>query len=122
MVEFAFVVPFVALLILGAVDFGNAYETRSAMLNLANQAGRYAEVNSCAPCNGTQSIEHYVASLAGNNLQGSSGWLPYVVSKVGLPTTSGLSAQAIVRIESPYTQPPSSNANSQMPTSPACST
>lgn len=156
-VEFALMAPLVLVLILGAVDFGQGFDARSAMLNLANQAGRYAEVNSCAPC-GAQPIETYVKDNSGNNglINGSGGfgvappgatisfcfpagstgavgdslevnvsanynWLPYFASYVGLPTSSTISAQAIVRIEEPYIQPPSSNAYSQVSTPPACS-
>ena len=74
LVEFAFVLPLIMLLILGVIDFGRAFNYQNNLSSLANQAVRYAEVNSCAPCNG-QSIQDYIRGTADSNeLQnGSSG-------------------------------------------------
>jgi len=63
LVEFALVLPLVLLLILGAVDFGLAYNYKNDETHLANEAARFAVVNSCSPCGG-QPIETFVQSDA----------------------------------------------------------
>lgn len=74
LVEFALVLPVLIMLVLGAVDFGRAFNYKNDITAMANTAARYAEVNSCTPC-GNQSIEQYVASTAdsGELRSGSSG-------------------------------------------------
>src|SRR5829696_9006387 len=45
MVEFALVLPFVLLLVLGMLDLGKAMHYRNDMTHLANEAARFAAVN-----------------------------------------------------------------------------
>lgn len=45
MVEFALVLPFVLLLVLGMLDLGKAMHYRNDLTHLANEAARYAAVN-----------------------------------------------------------------------------
>jgi Flp pilus assembly protein TadG len=63
LVEFALVLPILLLLVIGIFDFGTALNQKNELNFLANTAARYAEVNSCAPCNG-QTIETYVKGTA----------------------------------------------------------
>ena len=63
LVEFAMVVPLLLLLVLGVADFGLAYNYKNDQTSMANQALRYAVVNSCTVCGG-QSIEDYVKTTA----------------------------------------------------------
>jgi TadE-like protein len=63
LIEFALVVPMLALLVLGIFDFGQAYNFKNDETSLANQALRYAEVNACSVCSGTP-IEDYVKTTA----------------------------------------------------------
>jgi Flp pilus assembly protein TadG len=78
LVEFTLVIPVILLVVLGFVDFGLAYNYKNDETSLANQAARFAVVNTCAPCaaGSGQSIESYVKSTADdNNLQnGGSGF------------------------------------------------
>jgi hypothetical protein len=126
MVEFALILPILLVIILGVFDFGGAYNTKNDLNFLANQAARYAEVNSCAPCgSGSDPIATYVKTTADTNYlkdnvsicfslpPGSSGdvgdplqvkasapfnWLGFF-SNAGLPTGSTtLSSTVTVRI------------------------
>jgi hypothetical protein len=72
-VEFALILPILIMLVLGAVDFGRAFNYKNDMTAMANTAARFAEVNQCTPC-GSQSIEKYVASTADSGeLKSGSG-------------------------------------------------
>jgi hypothetical protein len=57
LVEFALVVPVMMICVLGIIDFGRAFNYKNNVTNMANQAARYVEVNTCAPCSATQSID-----------------------------------------------------------------
>lgn len=128
LVEFALVLPLVLLLIFGIIDFGKAFNYYNDETSLANQAVRFAEVNSCTPCNGA-SVETYVKGTAdttqlkngvtisfcgvkdNNNKWGIAGdavrakvtfpyqWLPYIVTKVGIPNTVTITSTVTGRIE-----------------------
>jgi hypothetical protein len=49
LVETAIAVPLLLLLVLGIVDFGKAYNYSNDLTHLANEAARYATVNTCIP-------------------------------------------------------------------------
>jgi hypothetical protein len=73
-VEFALVIPMFLLLVFGIINFGQAYNYKNEVTSLANQAARYAEVNSCAACGtGTNAIATYVESTAEPNLANGGG-------------------------------------------------
>jgi len=63
LVEFALVLPILLVLVIGIFDFGSAFNSKNDLNFLANTAARYAEVNTCVPCNG-QTIASYVKSTA----------------------------------------------------------
>ncbi len=66
LVEFAFVLPLLLLLVLGIIDFGKAFNFKNDETHLANQAARYASVNSCSACTAAgQTISAYIANQAG---------------------------------------------------------
>jgi hypothetical protein len=74
--EFALILPFLLILILGVVDLGRALGYKNDQTNLANTAARLAVVSSgtnCVPCAGGQSIGQYVLSTAPTELQNGSG-------------------------------------------------
>jgi hypothetical protein len=134
LVEFALALPLLLILILGALDFGNAYNYKNDETSLANDAARYGVVAYCGPC-GSQTIEQYIKSTAPNSLQNggpgigvrtpgmsvsfclpnSGTWgignpleanvtatyayLPYLIAKIGIPTTVTISSSAIEAIE-----------------------
>src|SRR6266536_3564927 len=52
LIEFALVLPLLLLLVLGVIDFGKAFNYKNDETHLANQAARYAAVNSCSACAG----------------------------------------------------------------------
>jgi Flp pilus assembly protein TadG len=65
LVEFALVLPFLLLVVLGMVDLGKAVAYWNDQTHLAGQAARYAAVNTCAPCNAAnQTINAYIPSQA----------------------------------------------------------
>jgi hypothetical protein len=64
LVEFAFVLPLLLLLIFGIIDFGKALNFKNDETHLANQAARYAAVNGCTACAGTK-LNTWIASQAG---------------------------------------------------------
>ncbi|MFL5963915.1 MAG: TadE/TadG family type IV pilus assembly protein [Gaiellaceae bacterium] len=130
-VELAVVLPVILILILAIVDIGKAYGYQNDETHLANEAARFAAVASCGSCptgiisdqvkhdappeleNGTGSIASpmsveicYPDGFAVGNpvratVTATYKWLPYLVSKVGLPTTVQIKASATSRIESP---------------------
>src|SRR5580658_9464141 len=74
LVEFALVIPMFLLLVFGIVNFGQAYNYKNEVTSLANQAARYAEVDSCAACgSGSNAIATYVESTAEPNLANGGG-------------------------------------------------
>jgi Flp pilus assembly protein TadG len=87
--EFALVVPFVLLLLLGLVDFGQAYNYKNDVTSLANEAARFASVNSCTPC-GSKSIEAYVKSNAeSRDLQNGGGQIAEPGVQISICFVSG---------------------------------
>jgi hypothetical protein len=127
-VELAVVLPVILILILAIVDIGKAYGYQNDETHLANEAARYAAVANCgsgcpavdlavkndAPGelkNGTGSIVAPVTvslcypqgSGSGNPVRATVTatyrWLPYLATKVGLPTTVAITATATSRME-----------------------
>ena len=140
--------PLLMLVLLGMIDFGIAFNYNNDETSLANQAIRFAVVNSCAPC-GTRASRNgvsrtYVKNNAdsGNLMHGGGGvgiqspgvtitfcttkagyaagqalavgdpltakvtarymFVPYLIAKVGIPSTVTISASVTQRVESPY--------------------
>jgi TadE-like protein len=92
LVEFALVLPLIAALVLAVLDFGRAFNYQNDLTSLANQAARFAEVDTCAPC-GAQSIQNYVQSTAdsGELRHGGGGTIgiapPGACINLSTPTT-----------------------------------
>jgi hypothetical protein len=63
LVEFALVLPIILSLVLGVLEFGQAFNDKNDLTNMANQAIRYAEVNSCSAC-GASKVESYIPTTA----------------------------------------------------------
>lgn len=72
LVEFALIVPLLLLLVFGIIDFGKAFNFKNDETHLANQAARYAAVNSCNAC-----------TAAGKNL---NTWIPTQANATQLQT------------------------------------
>jgi hypothetical protein len=134
-VELAVVLPVILILILAVVDIGKAYGYQNDETHLANEAARFAAVASCGSgCPGIiaqvkldapPELEHGTGSIAspgmsveicypdgfavGNRVRATVtatyNWLPYLVSKVGLPNSVQITASATSRIESPTPVP-----------------
>jgi Flp pilus assembly protein TadG len=89
MVEFALILPILLAIIIGIFQFGVAYNQKNDLNFLANSAARYASVNACAPCTGTQKIPDYVTSTSDNaHLQSTMSitfCLPSGTNSVGDP-------------------------------------
>jgi Flp pilus assembly pilin Flp len=64
LIEFALVLPLLLLVIFGVVDFGKALAYKNDDVHLANQAARYAVVNSCAPCSAGQKLNAAIQAQA----------------------------------------------------------
>jgi hypothetical protein len=127
-VELAVVLPVILILILAVVDIGKAYGYQNDETHLANEAARYAAVAYCGDTcpaidtavrndapnelkNGTGSIVGPVSvtlcfpgTPADRNpvkatVTATYRWLPYLASKLGMPTTVTISASATARME-----------------------
>lgn len=101
-VEFALVLPFLALLVLGTVDLGRAFRLQSRLVNSAREGGVFAQfrpANVNVGCDGGRSIvdraldeDPDLATLPGFDVQvlkkdASGSLTPYV----GCKTTSSVS-------------------------------
>jgi Flp pilus assembly protein TadG len=73
LVEFALVLPFLAMLVFGTIDFGRAYRLENRLKNAAREGGRLAQISplavtntgTCAdPANITYAALHEEASAA----------------------------------------------------------
>ena len=66
LVEFALVLPFLLLVAFGMVDLGKAVSYWNDQTHLANQAARYAAVNSCSACSSSTppTISQYTRNQA----------------------------------------------------------
>jgi Flp pilus assembly protein TadG len=64
LVEFALVLPFLAILIFGAIDLGRTYELKNTLTNMAREGGSYAQYfPEAVDTNGTD------ACANGNNIE-----------------------------------------------------
>lgn len=63
LVEFALVLPIILSILLGVLEFGQAFNYKNDLTQMANQAMRYAEVNSCTACSGAK-VEDYIPTTA----------------------------------------------------------
>jgi Flp pilus assembly protein TadG len=64
LVEFALILPILLVLVIGIFDFGSAFNHKNDLNFLANTAARYAEVNQCLDCTGSETINTHVANQA----------------------------------------------------------
>jgi hypothetical protein len=71
LIEFALVLPFLLLIVLGVVDFGKALGYKNDETHLANQAARAAAVNACP--GGCADIVAWIRNQAPNELQNGVG-------------------------------------------------
>jgi Flp pilus assembly protein TadG len=98
LVEFALILPILLAVMIGIFQFGGAYSQKNNLNFLANQAARYASVNGCAPCAGTDAnaIATYVKSTADTSQLKSTTTitfcLPNSTNKVGDPLQVTVSA------------------------------
>lgn len=68
LVEFALVLPFLLVIVFGMIDLGKAVSYWNDETHLANQAARYAAVNTCAACDSaSKTINTYVPAQAETN-------------------------------------------------------
>ena len=131
-VEFALVLPIILALVLGVLEFGQAFNYKNDLTNMANQAIRYAEVNSCGAC-GASKIESYIpttadsqplrqsATVCFSSPDGSTpaagqritvkisapfNWLHYL----GLGASTTITSTVTGRLDVGYNNPASSNA------------
>jgi len=90
LVEFALILPFLLVLILGVIDVGRALGYKNDMTNLASQAARIAAVNSCSACpSGSSGLSTYINSIAPTELKnGSSAVDPITITYHFLPNSS----------------------------------
>jgi hypothetical protein len=100
LVEFALVLPVFALLILGLLDFGTAYNDYDDMTQLAGEAARFASVDSCG--SGCSSIATQVMLEADNGalVNGSGATGPQGALKICFwyPQGSGVAGEQVQAI------------------------
>jgi Flp pilus assembly protein TadG len=132
LVEFALILPVLALLLFGLLDFAKAFNYWNDETHLAAEGARFAVVNSNP--GGSQTLQQYLQQQADtselrglavvcvafptNPATGTSGqvgdpvtvtvksrytWLPIVSSRAGLSPTTTLTGSATMRLEAPPT-------------------
>jgi Flp pilus assembly protein TadG len=132
LVEFALILPVLALILFGLLDFAKAFNYWNDETHLAAEGARFAVVNSNP--GGSQTLQHYLQQQADtselrglavvcvafptNPATGTSGqvgdpvtvtvksrytWLPIVSSRAGLSPTTTLTGSATMRLEAPPT-------------------
>jgi Flp pilus assembly protein TadG len=132
LVEFALVLPVILAILLGILEFGQAFNYQNDLTNMANQAIRYAEVNSCNACNGSK-VETYIPTTADTQplkqttsvcfsspdgsfptagqqitvkVSAPFNWLHYL----GLGTSTTITSTVTGRLDVGYNNPASTNA------------
>jgi Flp pilus assembly protein TadG len=132
LVEFALILPILALLLFGLLDFAKAFNYWNDETHLAAEGARWAVVNSNP--GGSQTLQQYLQSQADttelrglavvcvsfptNPDTGSSGqvgdpvtvtvksrytWLPFVSSRARLSPSTTITGSATMRLEAPPT-------------------
>jgi Flp pilus assembly protein TadG len=132
LVEFALILPVLALILFGLLDFAKAFNYWNDETHLAAEGARFAVVNSNP--GGSQTLQQYLQQQADtselrglavvcvafptNPATGTSGqvgdpvtvtvksrytWLPIVSSRAGLSPTTTLTGSATMRLEAPPT-------------------
>ncbi len=125
LVEFAFVLPLLLILVLGIADFGRAFNYWVDETHLANEAARFAAVNRNP--GGPGSLADYIKGQAttselnnglticitsstgkvGDPLDATAtydfGWLAFFQKRLGFAPTTTLKGSATMRIEIPPT-------------------
>lgn len=108
LLEFALVLPFVLLLVLGMLDIGKAMHYRNDLTHLANEAARFAAVNKNPGSPTFPTLEEYIRDQAtSTELKdgGSSDGGPIVPLQVEIcfPTGSGAIGEPVeVTVASTY--------------------
>jgi Flp pilus assembly protein TadG len=128
LVEFALILPVLALILFGLLDFAKAFNYWNDQTHLAAEGARFAVVNSNP--GGSQSLQQYLQQQADttelrglavvcisfptNPDTGSSGqvgdpvevtvkssysWIPFVASKASLSPTTTITGSATMRLE-----------------------
>lgn len=128
LVEFALILPILALILFGLLDFAKAFNYWNDQTHLAAEGARFAVVNSNP--GGSQSLQQYLqqqadtselrglavvcVSFPTNPDTGSSGqvgdpvtvtvksrytWIPFVASKASLSPTTTITGSATMRLE-----------------------
>jgi Flp pilus assembly protein TadG len=91
LVEFALILPFILVLILGVVDIGRALGYKNDMTSLASQAARIAAVNSCSSCNipgPGDPLTKYIQSIAPTELKSGSSAVDPITITYSFPLNS----------------------------------
>jgi Flp pilus assembly protein TadG len=132
LVEFALILPVLALLLFGLLDFAKAFNYWNDQTHLAAEGARWAVVNSNP--GGSQTLQQYLqqqadtselrglatvcVSFPSNPNTGTSGqvgdpvtvtvksrytWLPLVASRASLSPTATITGSATMRLEAPPT-------------------
>ena len=131
LVEFALILPVLALILFGLLDFSKAFNYWSDQTHLAAEGARWAVVNSNP---GTGTLQQYLqqqadtselrglavvcVSFPTNSATGTSGqvgdpvtvtvksrytWIPFVASKARLSPSTTITGSATMRLEAPPT-------------------
>jgi Flp pilus assembly protein TadG len=134
LVEFALILPVLALILFGLLDFAKAFNYWNDQTHLAAEGARFAVVNS-NPGSGGQSLQQYLQQQAdtselrglaivcvafpNNPDTGTSGhvgdpvtvtvksrytWIPFVASKAHLSPSTTITGTATMRLEAPPTK------------------
>jgi TadE-like protein len=99
LVEFALVLPIIFALVIGVLEFGQAFNYQNDLTNMANQAMRYAEVDSCAAC-GAQKVETYIPTTADTKPLRDGTTVCFSSSAGSFPTAG---QPVTVKVSAPFT-------------------
>lgn len=133
LVEFALILPVLALILFGVLDFAKAFNYWNDETHLAAEGARWAVVNS-NPATSGQTLQQYLqqqadttelrslavvcVSFPTNSSTGTSGqvgdpvtvtvrsrytWLPFVSSRASLSPSTTITGSATMRLEAPPT-------------------
>ncbi|MEY2476277.1 MAG: hypothetical protein QOG87_1592 [Actinomycetota bacterium] len=104
LVEFALMLPFLALLVFGTVDMGRAYSLQNRLRNASREGAAYAQVEPTRVSGCVNGGDGTITKRAGDedaDLVGESGYAVVVLDAAGNPITgcaSSVSTGAKVRV------------------------
>ncbi|MCE9567561.1 MAG: pilus assembly protein [Planctomycetes bacterium] len=99
--EFAFVLPFLALMILGGVDFGRIVHVDLTVISAARSAGEFGSTHPYTTAT-RERWEERVRQAAVNEMAGMTSFDPSSLTVVIITTGTGTDARVAVTVSYPF--------------------